>query len=79
MAAIKFSAERFTNSGKVRVRFALRGNLLAAGIRDKMVAAGFTPAEDISNTYYAWASTPDEVVAIQKAVRPLVDAGLVSQ
>jgi len=78
MDKIKFGAERFKKGGRIEIRFSLRGPVLAAGIKDIAAAAGFELAEDLSNTYYAWAKTPDEVTAIQGAIKPLMLAGKVS-
>ena len=78
MEKIKFSAERFKKDGKIEVRFCLRGPVLNAGIKDAVVAAGFELAVGISNTYYAWARTPDEATAIQNAIKPMMLAGKVS-
>ena len=78
MDKVKFGAERFRKDERIEIRFSLRGPVLAAGIKDIATAAGFELAEGLSNTYYAWAKTPDEVTAIQGAIKPLVLAGKVS-
>ena len=78
MNEIKFSAERFKDEDGIKVRFAIRGNICAAGIDEELKGAGFILTEDVSNCYYAWAKNPEEAATIQNAVRPLVISGKVS-
>ena len=77
MSTIKFSAEKFRKPTGIEVRFALRGPVASEGIKETVEAVGFALAEDIANTYYAWAHTPEEATAIQNAIKPLVAAGKV--
>lgn len=70
MDAAKFEAKRTQKDGKPAVEFIVRNSMANPALHAECIRLGIDPSVGISNRRAIICTTPAEIEAIQKAMRP---------